>query len=61
MGNQIPIFHNRLAGYLMFNGFVLQNMGQSKNSKERKLNIYYFNDSEQLQNKIQEYRELLGK
>lgn len=59
--NQIPIFHNKLAGYLMYKGFVLQNMGKSKNSKGRKLNIYYFNDSEDLQNKINEYKELLKK
>ncbi|GEM_PF-1126986 len=58
MMKQIPIFHNSLAGYLMYKGFVLQNMGKSKNSGERNLNIYYFNDSEQIQNKINEYKEL---
>ena len=58
MTKQIPIFHNSLAGYLMFKGFVLQNIGKSKNSGNRKLNIYYFNDSEQIQNRIIEYKEL---
>jgi len=58
MTKQIPIFHNSLAGYLMFKGFVLQSIGKSKNSGDRKLNIYYFNDSEQIQNRIIEYKEL---
>ncbi len=45
----------------MFKGFVLQNMDKSKNSNERKLNIYYFNNSEQLQNAIKEFKELQTK
>ena len=58
MNNHVPIFHNSLAGYLMFKGFVLQGMEKSNNSGKRNLNIYYFNDSEQLQNRINEYKEL---
>jgi hypothetical protein len=58
MKEHIPIFHNSLAGYLMWKGFVLQGIEKSKNSGDRNLNIYYFNDSEQLQNKINEYKEL---
>lgn len=56
-----PIFHNKLAGYLMYKGFVLQKIDISKNSKQRKMNIYYFNNTEQLQKTIQEYKELLQK
>ena len=59
MTKQIPIFHNKLAGYLMYKGFLLQNINKSHNSGSRKLNIYYFNDSKQLQNVINEYKKNL--
>lgn len=61
MNKQIPVFHNKCAGFLMFKGFVLQDMDKSRNSGDRKLNIYYFNDSEQIQNAISEFKELQKK
>jgi hypothetical protein len=58
---KIPIFHNKLAGYLMYKGFVLQALDISKNSADRKMNLYIFNDSEQLQNAISEFKGLQNK
>lgn len=58
MIKNISIFNNKLAGFLMYKGFVLQKIGISKNSKERKLNIYYFNDNEDIKKSINEFKEL---
>lgn len=58
MKKQYRVFHNKLAGFLMYKGFVLQGTEISNNSGDRKMNLYIFNDSEQLQNAINEFKEL---
>ena len=50
------VFHNKLAGYLMYKGFVLQGIEICKNSGDRRMNLYLFNNSEKLQNEINEYK-----
>lgn len=47
------IYSQRLAGYLMYHGFVLVGMRQSDDGSGR--NVFYFNDSPQLQELINRY------
>lgn len=42
----------RLAGFLMMKGFVLRHI---KDDAKTRRKIFIFNDSNELQNKIQEY------
>lgn len=56
MENIITIFSQRLAGYLMYNGFVLGGMRPDADGSRR--NIFYFKNSENIQKTILEYRKL---
>lgn len=49
----IPIYKQRLAGYLMLCGFRL--MGVEENEKRKGKNVFYFMESEQLHKCIQTY------
>lgn len=49
----ITIFSQQLAGYLMLNKFVLIGMRQDINGSGR--NLFFFNDSEEIQEKIRQY------
>lgn len=49
----MPIFSQRLAGYLMFHGFVLIEM--QPNYQQPHKNVFYFVDTAELQKKITEY------
>lgn len=49
------VFNNKLAGYLMFNGCVLQGLDISKNSGDKKMNLYLFNNSCRLQELIDRF------
>lgn len=51
------IFNNRLAGYLMYKGFVLKKMGKS-DKKGSNLNIYFFNESDDLHKRIEEFKSI---
>lgn len=51
---QITIFSQRLAGSLMMKGFVLIGMRPDEHNTRR--NVFIFNDSEQLQQAIAEYK-----
>lgn len=52
----ISIFSQRLAGFLMYNGFVLGGMRQDTNGSGR--NIFYFKNSDSIQNEILKYRKI---
>jgi hypothetical protein len=48
-----PVFNQRLAGWLMQKGFVLMDM--RPNEKYESRNVFYFRNSIQLEQAIQEY------
>lgn len=54
MKREYIVFNQRLAGYLMQNGFVLKRMGKS-NQEGSNRNIFFFNESNDLLEKIQSY------
>lgn len=55
----ITIFNQRLCGYLMMKGFVLVAMSENKHCAGK--NVFFFNDSDELQRSIDEFRELKNK
>ena len=48
-----PIFSQRLAGFLLSMGFVLQSTDKDKNGSGR--TVFYFNDSEELNKAMSEF------
>lgn len=56
--SNITIYNQRLAGYLMYSGFPLIGMAQNKydNSTYHKKNVFFFVNSEELQNKIRDWK-----
>jgi len=48
------IFNQRLAGWLMFHGFVLVGMDRAKNNTGK--NVFFFNYSDDLFKAIQKYK-----
>ena len=52
----ITIFSQKLAGYLMMNYFVLVSMRPNKNNTGK--NVFFFNDTPDLQMAIEEYKTL---
>jgi hypothetical protein len=57
MNKEYIVFSMQLAGYLMLNKFPLKRMGKS-NKPGSSLNIFYFNQSEDLLKKVEEYKLL---
>jgi hypothetical protein len=57
MKKEYVIFNQRLAGYLMMNGFVLKRLDKSKH-KDSKMNVFIFNESENLLKTIEQYKSL---
>lgn len=55
-GKFVTIFSQRLAGYLMYNGFVLGQMRPDNNGSGR--NIFFFKNSLEIRGKMNEYRKL---
>lgn len=55
MKKEYLIFNQRLAGYLMLSGFVLKRMNKSKDGSNR--NVFLFNESEELLNKVKEFNK----
>ena len=47
------IFSQKLCGYLLMKGFVLVNMSPNKNGNGK--NVFYFNDSQDLNQAIEDY------
>ena len=50
------IFSQRLAGYLMFRGFVLLKM--CDDLKDRRKHVFIFNESDELRQAIDDYAKL---
>lgn len=56
MKDIITIFSQRLAGYLMYQGFVLGGIRQDSEGSGR--NLFFFKNSNNIQDVIKKYREL---
>lgn len=52
----MTIFSQRLAGYLMMNGFVLMNIREHIDGYGKK--VFYFVDSPQLEKAMKEYKKM---
>lgn len=52
----MTIFSQRLAGYLMMNGFVLMNIRDHIDGSGKK--VFYFVDSPQLEKSMKEYKKM---
>lgn len=52
------IFNNHCAGWLMQQGFVLQDIGK-RNKYKKEMNVYIFNKSDELQSKLKEYKVMI--
>ena len=50
---KMVVFNQRVAGYLMLRGFVLK--GINKYHKNPYMNVFIFNDTEELRRAISEY------
>lgn len=53
----IVIYSQRLAGWLMFMGFVLADMRESTHGDRR--NVFFFRNSEEIRRKITEYNLIM--
>ncbi|MFD0588668.1 DUF5659 domain-containing protein [Paenibacillus sp. GCM10027627] len=51
---EIPVFSQRLAGFLMMGGYPLQRI--EPNRKRPTLHVFYFEESEGLRARLTEYR-----
>ena len=49
----VTIFSQKLAGYLMYSGFVLVDMRPDKNGSGK--NVFFFKNSESLRNIVDKY------
>lgn len=56
MNDIITIFSQRLAGYLMYKGFVLG--GSRPDSEGSGRNLFFFKNSDDIQKAIAEYRRI---
>ena len=52
----MTIFSQRLAGYLMMNGFVLMGIRDHVNGSGKK--VFYFTESPQLKKAMEEYKKM---
>lgn len=57
MKKKIAIHTHKLMGFLSMKGFSL--LGIEQNKKNTKLNVYIFNDSEEIQEAIKEYKQFM--
>ena len=51
----IVIFNQKVAGYLMLNNFTLKKI--EKSSKNQKMNVFIFKDSEELRSAISKFED----
>ena len=56
MKDIITIFSQRLAGYLMYQGFVLG--GSRPDNEGSGRNLFFFKNSDEIQKAIKEYRRM---
>ncbi|MMZ64029.1 hypothetical protein D1872_263230 [compost metagenome] len=59
MKKEYIVFSQKLAGFLMMNNFVLKRMGKS--DKNSDLNIFFFNENDELLSKINEFKLIYKK
>jgi hypothetical protein len=52
------VFNQKVAGYLMLKGFTLK--GIEKAHKNQNMNVFIFNDSDQLKEQISEYDKFIN-
>ena len=52
----ITVFSQRLAGYLMYNGFVVGGMRPDDDGSGR--NVFFFKNTDDIQKAIKRYRQL---
>lgn len=55
LNNNIVVFNQKVAGYLMLNGFVLKKIEKS-NKIDCQRNVFIFNDTEQIREKISKFK-----
>lgn len=56
MTNKFVIMSQRLAGFLMLRGFVLQGVGRNRKFPDR--NVFYFVNSPELRTAMVEYKQM---
>jgi hypothetical protein len=56
MKKEYVVFNQRLAGFLMMNGFVLKRLDKSKFEDSNNRNVFVFNESENLLKTIEIYK-----
>lgn len=56
MTNRFVVMSQRLAGYLMMRGFVLQGIGNNRKFPGK--NVFYFNESPELHEAMAEYKRM---
>jgi len=57
MNKKCVIHTQKLMGFLTMKGFVLQSIEEDKRNPN--MNVYIFNDSDEIQNAIQEYKPFM--
>ena len=55
----LPVYSQRIAGYLMLYGHRLYNVTQ--NTKYNDNNVFYFRDCQEVRDAIEEIKEILSK
>lgn len=55
----LPVYSQRIAGYLMLYGYRLYNV--SKNTKYNDKNVFYFRDCPEVRDAIETIKETLSK
>lgn len=55
MSRTFTIYSQRLAGYLMLHGFVLEDIGTNFHDSSKR--VFFFKDSEDLQKAIRAYNQ----
>lgn len=56
--NKQVIFNNHCAGWLMQQGFVLQDINKN-NKNNKQMNVYIFNKTQELMDKLEEYKSII--
>jgi hypothetical protein len=53
------VFNQKVCGFLLLHGFVIKGIEKS-NKPESKMNVFIFNDTEELRSKISEYDNFIS-
>ena len=55
MNKNIVVFSQQVAGFLMLNGFVLKKIETANKKSDRRRNVFIFNESQEIRNKINSF------